>query len=59
VDTNCVFAIKFSSVYPFYIQKVEKTNRTKKEVDQVLCWLTGYTQAGPGAGPVPRMVTAN
>ncbi|HQU38146.1 MAG TPA: DUF2200 domain-containing protein, partial [Anaerolineales bacterium] len=29
-----------------YIQKAERKNRTKKEVDQVICWLTGYTQAG-------------
>ena len=43
---NRVFAIKFSSVYPLYVQKAERKNRTKKEVDQVICWLTGYDQAG-------------
>ncbi len=32
----------FSSVYPLYIQKVEKKGRTKAEVDTVICWLTGY-----------------
>ena len=37
-----VFRISFSSVYPLYIQKVEKKGRTRDEVDQVICWLTGY-----------------
>ncbi len=41
-----VFAMKFADVYPLYIQKAERKDRTKKEVDQVICWLTGYTQAG-------------
>ena len=39
-----VFAYKFGSIYPHYIQKVEKKNRTKEELDQVLRWLTGYSQ---------------
>ncbi len=41
-----VFAMKFADVYPLYVQKAERKDRTKKEVDQVICWLTGYTQAG-------------
>lgn len=41
-----VFKIKFSDVYPLYIQKAERKNRTKKEVDQIICWLTGYSPAG-------------
>jgi hypothetical protein len=41
-----VFAIKFADVYPLYIQKAERKNRTTEEVDQVICWLTGYNQAG-------------
>jgi hypothetical protein len=41
-----VFAIKFASLYPLYIKKAESKNRTKEEVDQVICWLTGYNQAG-------------
>lgn len=41
-----VFAMKFADVYPLYVQKAERKNRTKQEVDQVICWLTGYTQAG-------------
>lgn len=43
---NRVYAIKFSSVYPHYIQKAERKNRTQEEVDTALCWLTGYTRAG-------------
>jgi hypothetical protein len=39
-----VFAIKFGSVYPHYILKVEKKGRTKGELDEVLRWLTGYSQ---------------
>ena len=38
--------MKFSSVYPLYIQKAERKNRTKEEVDQIILWLTGYDQAG-------------
>src|SRR5262249_26710836 len=32
--------------YPMYVQKAEKKKRTKAEVDEVICWLTGYTKAG-------------
>src|SRR5215813_7793227 len=41
-----VFAIKFASLYPLYVKKAECKKRTKKEVDQIICWLTGYNQAG-------------
>ncbi len=41
-----VYRMKFSDVYPLYIQKAERKDRTKAEVDQVICWLTGYNQAG-------------
>lgn len=34
----------FTSVYPLYVQKAERKNRTKEEVDTIICWLTGYTQ---------------
>ena len=43
---NNIFAITFARVYPLYVQKAERKNRTKEEVDQVICWLTGYDQAG-------------
>ena len=41
-----VFAIKFAKVYPLYVQKAERKNRTRQEVDQIICWLTGYDPAG-------------
>jgi MFS family permease len=41
-----VFKTKFSSVYPLYVQKAQKKGRTQQEVDQVICWLTGYSQDG-------------
>jgi len=40
-----IFATKFSRVYPLYVQKAERKNRTREEVDQVICWLTGYSRA--------------
>lgn len=40
-----VFAMSFASVYPHYVAKAEKKGRTKAEVDEVICWLTGYTKA--------------
>ena len=41
-----IFATPFAKVYPLYVQKAERKNRTKEEVDQVIRWLTGYDQAG-------------
>ncbi len=43
--TDRVFAIQFAKVYSLYVQKAERKNRTKEEVDRVICWLTGYSQA--------------
>lgn len=39
-----VIEMSFASVYPHYITKAQKKNRTKKEVDEIIFWLTGYTQ---------------
>lgn len=39
-----VFKMAFASVYPHYINKVEKKGHTKEELDTVLRWLTGYSQ---------------
>ncbi len=36
------YTMSFSSVYPLYLQKVEKKGRTKEELDEVIFWLTGY-----------------
>ncbi len=39
-----IYKMKFSGVYPHYINKAEKKGRTKDEVDEIICWLTGYTK---------------
>ena len=36
----------FSTIYPLYLQKIEKKGRTKAELIQVICWLTGYDEQG-------------
>lgn len=41
-----IFTTPFANVYPMYVQKAERKQRTKAEVDQIICWLTGYDQAG-------------
>lgn len=38
-----IYAMRFASVYPLYVQKAVKKGRTQAEVDQVICWLTGYS----------------
>ncbi|MBS3903613.1 MAG: DUF2200 domain-containing protein [Anaplasmataceae bacterium] len=39
-----IYSMSFTSVYPLYITKAEKKGRTKKEVDEIIYWLTGYSQ---------------
>jgi hypothetical protein len=39
-----IYTTSVASVYPHYRAKAEKKGRTKAEVDQIICWLTGYTQ---------------
>ena len=41
-----VFSMSFAKVYPLLVQKVERKGRTKAEVDEVICWLTGYDADG-------------
>lgn len=36
--------LMFTSVYPLYVQKAERKQRTREEVDAVIGWLTGYTR---------------
>lgn len=43
---HSIFQTPFAKVYPMYVQKAERKDRTKNEVDQVICWLTGYDRAG-------------
>ncbi len=40
-----IFTTPFAKVYPFLVKKAERKGRTKKEVDQIIRWLTGYTAA--------------
>src|SRR5690625_1377717 len=39
-----IYTMSFAKVYPHYITKAEKKRRTKSEVDEIICWLTGYSQ---------------
>ena len=39
-----IYTMPFASVYPMYVAKAEKKGRTKKEVDEIIRWLTGYSQ---------------
>ncbi|WP_112180304.1 DUF2200 domain-containing protein [Paraliobacillus zengyii] len=39
-----IYTMSFASVYPHYVKKAEKKGRTKTEVDEIICWLTGYSQ---------------
>lgn len=41
-----IFATSFASIYPHYVLKVQRKNRSKEELDQVISWLTGYDPAG-------------
>jgi hypothetical protein len=40
-----IFTTAFAQVYPLYVHKAERKNRTKDEVDRIICWLTGYDSA--------------
>lgn len=41
-----IYTTSFASVYPHYVAKAERKGRTKDEVDQIICWLTGYDKKG-------------
>jgi hypothetical protein len=41
-----IYAMSFASVYPHYVTKAEKKGRTRAEVDEIIRWLTGYSQKG-------------
>lgn len=46
-DTNTkhrIYSMSFASIYPLYVTKAEKKGHTKAEVDEIICWLTGYNQ---------------
>ena len=46
MPSHPIFRTAFAKVYPLYVQKAQRKNRTQAEVDQVICWLTGYDAAG-------------
>lgn len=41
-----IYKMSFAKVYPLYVAKAERKGRTKAEVDEIIGWLTGYTQKG-------------
>lgn len=45
MENNKVFAMKLAKVYPLLVQKAERKGRTRQEVDEVTCWLTGYDES--------------
>ena len=44
MNNERVFKMIFADVYPLYIQKAERKDRTKNEVDKIIFWLTGYNE---------------
>ncbi|MCA9412548.1 MAG: DUF2200 domain-containing protein [Candidatus Omnitrophica bacterium] len=45
-DKHRIYSMSFASVYPHYVAKAERKGRTKAEVDEIIRWLTGYSQKG-------------
>lgn len=43
MKNNRIYQMTFESVYPLYIKKAERKGRTKEEVDEIIFWLTGYS----------------
>lgn len=41
-EKHKIYTMSFASVYPHYVAKAEKKGRSKTEVDEIICWLTGY-----------------
>ncbi|MDE3819984.1 DUF2200 domain-containing protein [Sinorhizobium meliloti] len=46
MEKHRIYSVSVASVYPHYVAKAEKKGRRKAEVDEIICWLTGY---GPQA----------
>lgn len=45
MENHRVYKMSVASVYPHYVNKAIRKGRTKEEVDQIICWLTGYSEA--------------
>lgn len=43
MDNHKIYSMSFSAIYPHYVVKAERKGRSKAEVDEVICWLTGYS----------------
>jgi hypothetical protein len=43
MEKHRIYTVSVASVYPLYITKAERKGRTKAEVDEIICWLTGHT----------------
>jgi hypothetical protein len=41
-----LFGMSFATIYPLYVAKVERKGQRREDVDRVICWLTGYDDAG-------------
>ena len=46
MEKNKIYTMKFSKIYPLLVQKAERKNRTRQEVDTIIFWLTGYDEKG-------------
>lgn len=49
-----IYRMSFASVYPLYVAKAEKKGRTQAEVNEIVRWLTGYSQEGLAAAIAAR-----
>ncbi len=48
IEKHRIYTTSLASVYPHYVAKAERKERTKAEVDEIICWLTGYSPEGLG-----------
>lgn len=46
MENHRIYKMSFARVYPEYVAKAERKGRTKAEVDEIITWLTGYSQQG-------------
>jgi hypothetical protein len=44
MEKHRIYTVSFASVYPHYVSKAEKKGRTREEVNEIIRWLTGYSQ---------------
>jgi hypothetical protein len=45
MEKHRIYSVSVASVYPHYVAKAERKGRTKAEVDEIICWLTGFEQS--------------